>query len=110
MGSANEMVAMLGICEIAAGAYPRGVTLLAAASNAEGPIGTVHMPDVRVEAPLHLDRARVALGERAFDSAWADGKAMPLDEALTYALRTTSDRQASPSGAAMAHEATSVQR
>ena len=93
LGSANEMIAMLGICEIAAGACARGVTLIGAASNVEGPIGTVHMPDVRVEAPIHLDRAREALGELAFETAWTEGKAMTLDQALIYGLGTTPDRQ-----------------
>jgi predicted ATPase/transcriptional regulator with XRE-family HTH domain len=75
-----EVVAMLGVCEIAAGAHARGVILLGAASNVEGPIGTVHMPDVRVEAPIYLERARAALGEVAYASAWAAGKAMALDQ------------------------------
>jgi hypothetical protein len=87
-GSVYEdgVVAMLGICEIAAGAYARGVTILGAASNAKGPIGTVHTPDVRVEAPIHLERARTALGESAYTSAWAEGKAMSLDPVHAYAF------------------------
>jgi non-specific serine/threonine protein kinase len=82
----TDVIAMLGTCEIAAGAHARGVTLLGAASNDEGPIGTVQMPDVRVEAPIYLERARAALGEIAYASAWAEGKAMTLDQALAYAL------------------------
>jgi hypothetical protein len=30
--------------------------------------------------------ARAALGEAAFAAAWAEGRAMPLDEAVAYAL------------------------
>jgi len=84
--SLTETVAMLGICEIAAGVFARGVTLLAAASNVDGPIGTVHMPDVRVEAPVHMDLAHSALGEVACASAFAKGQAMTVDEAIAYAL------------------------
>jgi hypothetical protein len=58
----NDVIAMLGICEIAAGEYGRGVALRGITANVEGPIGTVHMPDVRVEAPIYLERARAALG------------------------------------------------
>jgi predicted ATPase/DNA-binding XRE family transcriptional regulator len=103
--SANDVLAMLGICEIAAGAYARGVNLLGAASNVEGPIGTVHMPDVRLEAPIHLERAHAALGEIAFASAWAEGKAMTLEQALACALGTLPNRQASRSGGARAKKA-----
>jgi non-specific serine/threonine protein kinase len=106
LGSVNEMLAMLGICEIAAGAFARGVTLLGATSNVEGPIGTIHMPDVRVEAPIYLERAHTALGESAFASAWSEGKAMTLDQALARALGTMPDSQPSRSGGARTHGAT----
>src|SRR5262249_35105642 len=58
VGFGREGVATLGIDEIAAGAYARGVTLLGAASNVEGPIGIVHVPNLRIEAPVGLELAR----------------------------------------------------
>jgi hypothetical protein len=62
------------------------VTLLAAAAGGAGPLGTVHMPDVRAEAPEHLERARAALGAAAYTAAWAAGQAMPLEQAVADAL------------------------
>jgi hypothetical protein len=47
----------------------------------EGPIGIVHMSDIRVEVPIYLEQARTAPGEMAFVAAWAEGKAMTVDEA-----------------------------
>ena len=79
-------VCLAGLLEVARGAPARGVTLLGAGAVGEGLIGTVHVPDVRVEAPGFLERARAALGEAGYASAWAAGRAMPLEQAVTYAL------------------------
>ena len=65
------------------------MTLLAAGARGEGPIGTVHMPDVRAEAPGFLERARLALGEAGYAAAWAQGQAMSSKEAVAYALEAT---------------------
>jgi tetratricopeptide (TPR) repeat protein len=83
-----EVAGMAGVLEVARGAPRRGVTLLAACAGfgGGGPIGTVHTPEVRVEAPGYLERARAALGETAYAAAWAAGKAMTLEEAVAYAL------------------------
>jgi non-specific serine/threonine protein kinase len=40
------------------------------------------MPDVRIEAPVYLRVAHSALGEAAYDSAWAEGQAMTVDQAV----------------------------
>ena len=37
----------------------------------------------------HLAQARAALDRLAFDAAWAEGRAMTLDEAVEYALGDT---------------------
>lgn len=85
-GFGREAVAMLGINEIAVGAYARGVILLGAASNLEGPIGTVHVPNLRIEAPVSLELARAALGDDWYRSAWDEGQAMTFDQAIAYDL------------------------
>ena len=56
---------MAGLLAIAAGDAARGVALVAACAPPAGPIGTVHVPELRVEAPAFLERARAALGEAA---------------------------------------------
>ena len=57
-----------------------------AGAGAEGLIGTVHMPDVRAEAPGFLERARAALGDTAYAAAWAAGQAVTLEQAVADAL------------------------
>jgi hypothetical protein len=85
-GLLRSAVCLAGLLEIARGVAARGVTLLAAGAGGEGPIGTVHMPDVRAEAPAHLERARAALGAADFAAAWAAGRALPLEQAVAFAL------------------------
>jgi hypothetical protein len=40
----------------------------------------------REEAERELGAARAALGEEAFAAAWTEGQALPLDQAIEYAL------------------------
>jgi predicted ATPase/DNA-binding SARP family transcriptional activator len=96
-----ELWSMLGFLAIARGAAGRGVTLIAAGARGAGPIGTVHMPDVRAEAPGFLEHARQALGEPAFAAAWAQGQAMTPEQAFACALDEAPDAPDSwPSGPA----------
>jgi hypothetical protein len=84
--SVLDAVCMVGLLEIARGATARGVTLIAACARGEGPIGTVHQPDVRVEVPDFLNQARQTLGEVAYAAAWGAGQAMTPEQAVAYAL------------------------
>ena len=90
-GLLRSAVCLAGLLEVTRGAPARGVTLLGAGAGGEGLIGTVHMPDVRAEAPAFLERARAALGEAAFAAAWAAGRALSLDQAVAYALEDAPD-------------------
>ena len=90
---------LAGLLEVARGAPARGVTLLGAGAVGEGPIGTVHMPDVRAEAPGFLERARAALGEAGYAAAWAAGRAMTLEQAVAYALEDAPDADLTAGGA-----------
>ena len=85
---------MAGLLDIAAGDAARGVTLLAACAPPAGPIGTVHVPELRVEAPAFLARARAALGDAAYAAAWARGRRLTLQEAADLALAETTPRPA----------------
>ena len=60
--------------------------IFAACARSEGPLGIVHVPEVRAEAPGFLERARQALGEAGYAAAWAAGQAMTMEEAVAYAL------------------------
>ena len=80
---------MAGLLAVAAGDAARGVALVAACAPPTGPIGTVHVPELRVEVPVFLERARASLGESRYAAAWATGCAMSLEEAVAYALEET---------------------
>ena len=38
------------------------------------------------QADLYVTAVRTALGEKAFAAAWAEGRAMSLEDAIQYAL------------------------
>jgi hypothetical protein len=47
-------------------------------------------PDDRVDVEHDLPTVRAQLGETSFAAAWAEGRAMTLEQAITYALEGTS--------------------
>ena len=85
----SDWLSFVGLVEVERGKSARGVRLLSAGES-EGPrIGSLRillyeMPRDAVEAGLTT--ARAALGGKAVDAAWAEGKAMTLEQAVDYAL------------------------
>ncbi len=64
------------------------VRLLAAAERLRESLSSSLLP---VDQPAHdraVSRARGALGEEAFATTWADGRALALDAAVSFALET----------------------
>ena len=86
VGPLTDPSGMAGLLAFAAGDAARGVGLLAACAPPAGPIGTVHVPELRVEAPRFLERARATLGDAAYAAAWTRGRGLPLQEAIDLAL------------------------
>ena len=84
----RDVMAMFGMLEIARGATARGVTIIAAAGvwHPGRPMGTIHVPDVRIDGPRHLEMAREALGQAAYDDAWATGQKLSLEDASQLIL------------------------
>ncbi len=70
----------------------RAARLFGAAQAALDMIGAALVQSDRAEYDRHLALARNQLSEDAFASAWDEGRAMTLDEAIDYALETTSDQ------------------
>ena len=68
----------------------RGATLLGAGAGGEGLIGTVHVPQVRAEAPGLLS-GRASRWARPHAAARAAGRAMSLEQAVAYALADAPD-------------------
>jgi DNA-binding CsgD family transcriptional regulator len=91
-GMALVMYACLGsfgVLAVQQGLFPRGVRLIGAAAAGDKALGAPHVPEVRVDAEASLAAAQTALGPPGFATAWAEGQAMTLNEAVTYALSET---------------------
>ena len=108
LGQLSYPLCMLGMLYVAAGDPERGATIIAACAPETGPIGTVHVPEVRVEAPLFLARARAALGAARFDAAWTRGRALSLVQALDLARATPTEHAAPSPPTTAARTATSL--
>jgi predicted ATPase/transcriptional regulator with XRE-family HTH domain len=85
----------LGVSAQRAGDNRRAVRLLAAAAHeslsAPGPFE-------RQEHDASLAASRAALGDVEFARAWAEGRAMPLDRAVAYALEFAAQQQGGEHG------------
>jgi predicted ATPase/DNA-binding CsgD family transcriptional regulator len=78
--------------------------LFGAAEALREEVGVPVIPSIRADYDRGVAAARVGLGEAAFAAAWAEGKAMPLDQAFEYAL----EQSATPEPAAAEHDPTGL--
>lgn len=92
IGDRRDIAAALeGLAALAQvqGRPERAVRLWAAASEVRDALGTPVYPAERADYDRAQAAARAALGDGAFDAAWAEGAAMPPDGAIAYALDDT---------------------
>jgi tetratricopeptide (TPR) repeat protein len=90
IGYCMELMAVLARAQ---GHSQRAVWLSGQASALrEGRRSVGHEPDFRADYAQHLDALRRELGEEAFASAWAGGRAMSLDEAIALVLEGSDGR------------------
>ncbi len=77
------------LAEIAAarGQPERAARLFGAAESLRKATGGVRMPAERPDYERGVAAARAALGEKAFVAAWAEGQALPLEDAIAFALK-----------------------
>jgi non-specific serine/threonine protein kinase len=77
-----------GLAALAAsqGRLERAARLFGAGQALREAIGVSLMPPDRVEHDRGVAEARLALGEAAYQAAWAAGRALPLGEAIDEAL------------------------
>jgi predicted ATPase/class 3 adenylate cyclase/Tfp pilus assembly protein PilF len=66
--------------------WERAARLWGAAQSLREAIGTPPLPEERKEDERDQAAVREALGEAAFAAAWAEGRAMTLEQAIEYAL------------------------
>jgi predicted ATPase/DNA-binding SARP family transcriptional activator len=69
----------------------RAVRLFGAAEGLREAIGAPLPPADRAEHNRSVAAARTALGEEAFAAAWAEGRALSLEAAISYALEACAD-------------------
>jgi predicted ATPase len=77
-----ESMCWLGILLIAQRQFAEGVALIATGVAVSANGGSIHVPDLRLEKDAGLARARSALGDDDFTTAWANGQATTPDEFL----------------------------
>jgi predicted ATPase/transcriptional regulator with XRE-family HTH domain len=89
VGRAYETVACLeGLARVAAmqGRPGRAARLLGTSAALREEMGTPLTPIIRADHASASETAREALGEEAFEAAWAEGHEMPFEQSITDAL------------------------
>jgi tetratricopeptide (TPR) repeat protein len=85
---------LFGLLAVWRGQHGRGVRLLAASTGDDLQTAAKFFPEMPRERAVALEAARTALGEAAFATAWAEGQALTVDEALAYGLAEEPDHVA----------------
>ena len=83
----------IGGCAAAQESYVESVRLLAAGVRAREAIGYARFPTDQPRFEFAVELGKTALGEEAFDAAWAEGAAMSTDEAVAYVERGRGERK-----------------
>jgi predicted ATPase len=82
----GEILELLGRVAVAQGRAARGARLLGAGVCLREATDRLPPETERAEGEYSVSAARATLGEEAFAAAWAEGRAMPLEKAVAYAL------------------------
>jgi tetratricopeptide (TPR) repeat protein len=69
----------------------RAARLWAAAQSLHEAKGIPRDPDFLAEADARISAVRIGIGEEVWEEAWRKGRAMTLDEAVSYALEEEAD-------------------
>jgi DNA-binding NarL/FixJ family response regulator len=83
-----------GFASVAAAEHDlqRAVRLWGAAEALRDTVGLPMPPHRRRRHTAAITAARAELGDDAFETAWADGRALSVDEAMSFALDTAEAR------------------
>jgi hypothetical protein len=87
------MLYLLTACARLAGSegqFERMMQLLGAAEHLSDTMGAPIVPVERTELDRQAAVARDKLGEEVFAKAWAQGRAMKIEQAIEYALKVES--------------------
>ena len=90
-----DSLAALAVVGAGQESWTEATRLLAATARQREVLGYRH--DRALVAPAEA-AARAALGDEAFETAWAEGEALPIEAAVTYASRARGERKRPSSG------------
>jgi tetratricopeptide (TPR) repeat protein len=90
-GIADSLRALAG-ATASLGDARRAALLFGAAAALRDALETPVPANAREEYAARVEGVRVALGNQAFDAAWAEGEALPLEEAVALALEDEASR------------------
>jgi DNA-binding CsgD family transcriptional regulator len=93
----QSLVAVAGVA-VAEESWEEAVRLFGAAESLGAELGSVLPVWNRTVADADLDLARQSLDPRAFDAAYGEGRALPVDQAVAYAERGRGARKRPSSG------------
>ncbi len=93
-----EILECLAALAGAAGSHSEAARLFGAAAAIRQRIGLVRFKVWDAEYDASVSALRDAMGEKAFDAAWAEGAALSTDEAIAYAQRGRGQRKRPTSG------------
>jgi DNA-binding CsgD family transcriptional regulator len=92
-------VLMLARCAADAGSYLEAARLLGAVAGTQERFGLPWLPRLLLAARAETESlGREALGDDAFETAWAEGFELDLDDAVAYALRARGQRKRPSTG------------
>ncbi|MDG5482819.1 helix-turn-helix transcriptional regulator [Mycolicibacterium gadium] len=83
---------------VVAGNHVLAARLFGAASSTRERIGTIRIPALFHGHDESVDATLEALGQKDFNTAWAEGAALSTDEAIAYAQRGRGERKRPSSG------------
>lgn len=78
--------------------YTEAARLFGATSTFRDSMGLARWPAEQAGYDGELARARQALGEKAFEAAWAEGQALTVEDAVAYCSRARGERKRPSAG------------
>ncbi|MGH9260015.1 MAG: response regulator transcription factor, partial [Acidimicrobiales bacterium] len=88
----------LAAAAVSGESFAEAIRLCAAANRIRGDNGLVRLPIDEPGFQSTIATARAALGPESSDTAWAEGIALRIDEAIAYAVRGRGERKRPSSG------------
>ena len=97
-GAVPDTLECLAALAVGAGSHREAARLFGAAESMRQRMGAVRFKIFDAVHEFLVESLRDAMGEKGFESAWADGAGLSTDEAIAYAQRRRGERKRPSSG------------